>query len=379
MNAILVDDEKPALLHLERMLAEEGRLAVAGKFTTAREALEHVSKTATDFVFLDIGMPEMNGLEAANYFLQIDPRIRIVYVTAFSEYAIEAFELNALDYLLKPVSPARLAKTVERIAEYAGMTAAARQEPDEPGREAAILAFRRLDFRGGGQSGARLKWRTAKAQELFAYMLHQKGKWIDKDVILDLLWPDYPPDKATTHLHTSVYQIRKLLKEWEIDAAVEYAQEGYRLNADHLTTDVELFEQGLAEPHKAGGRRQPYADVLRLYAGPYLEEHDYAWAKPRREQLRQKYVDFVLAAAQTEAAAGRHANAVPLLLDAQEKDPYSEVICRKLMTVYADLRDDNALQSCYASFCRLIEQELGIEPEPRTKQTYELLLRSSRG
>ncbi|MCA0756242.1 response regulator [Paenibacillus sp. N4] len=376
MRAILVDDEKPALLHMERLLNMEGRLTVLGKFTTVREALDYIAREKTDVVFLDIGMPEMNGLEAARYFEQADSRIRIVYVTAYSEYAIEAFELNAIDYLLKPVSPIRLAKTISRLLKYARPEAPDAAEPAAPRGEPMISVFQRMEFRGGG---TKLKWRTAKAQELFAYMLHQKGKWIDKDQILELLWPDMPSDKSMTYLHTSVYQIRKLLKEWGAGASVEYAQDCYRLTAEHVLTDAELLEQELSACTAAEADKHRCSRIMSLYTGPYMYENDYAWAKARREQLHQKYMDFLLTYSQAAMEAGRPADALQPLLDAQEKDPYSEALCRMIMAAYAGLGEFRQLQSYYASFCELIGRELGVEPEPHTAEAFGRLMNASGG
>lgn len=89
---------------------------------------------------------------------------------------------------------------------------------------------------------AKLRWRTNKIQELFAFLLHHRNKWVPKDQILEELWGAYGQDRSITHLHTSVYQIRKLLKDEGIKAAVEYAQDSYRLISSELTTDVEAFE-----------------------------------------------------------------------------------------------------------------------------------------
>jgi two-component system LytT family response regulator len=115
LKAILIDDEKPALLQLERLLVADGRLEIRGKFTTFAEGMVHLAQEKADIVFLDIEMPDINGLEASEYIQQMDSANIIVFVTAFSEYAVEAFEVQAFDYLLKPVYPARLAKTIDRI------------------------------------------------------------------------------------------------------------------------------------------------------------------------------------------------------------------------------------------------------------------------
>jgi two-component system LytT family response regulator len=379
MKAILVDDEKPALIHLERMLKENGQLEVAATFTKVREALDYIGQTKVDFVFLDIGMPEMDGLEAAIHFQQYDSHIRIVYVTAYSEYAIEAFELNALDYLLKPVNSSRLARTIERMLHYAEITGRETGAAPKKQIEPIVSMFQRLELSPGKSDSTRLKWRTAKAQELFTYLLQFKGRWVDKDHIAELIWPDFPAEKATTHLHTSIYQIRKMLKEWGEQATVDFAQDCYRLTADGVMTDVEIFEHSLA-----GVLEQPSQQnhtlrnqVINLYVGPYLYEHDYRWAKSRMDYLHQKFIDFLIAVSHADLEAGQPADALRMLLNAQEKDPYSEPICRMIMTVYATMQHYDALDSYYSAFVQMMQAELGVEPELLTKQTYEKLRENS--
>src|SRR5689334_6040291 len=102
LRVILVDDEEPVLNLMERLLASNGNIEIAGKFTRPEDAISRIGTEQVDVVFLDIQMPGMNGLEAAEYLMEAAPEMDIVFVTAYNEYAIEAFELSAVDYLLKP-------------------------------------------------------------------------------------------------------------------------------------------------------------------------------------------------------------------------------------------------------------------------------------
>jgi two-component system, LytTR family, response regulator len=119
MRALVVDDELHARDELSAMLEETGQFNIAGKCANAIEALQAIRKARPDAVFLDIQMPVVNGFELLS---MIDARDMpaIVFVTAYDEYAIRAFEENALDYLLKPVEKARLEKTVDRLKHRLG-------------------------------------------------------------------------------------------------------------------------------------------------------------------------------------------------------------------------------------------------------------------
>jgi two-component system, LytTR family, response regulator len=113
-NAIIVDDERLARRELRGMLEEAHASAVrvVGEAESVRAAAELVRTCDADVVFLDVQLAGESGLELLGL---IDPSVAVVFVTAFDQYAVRAFDANALDYLLKPVVPARLARAVERL------------------------------------------------------------------------------------------------------------------------------------------------------------------------------------------------------------------------------------------------------------------------
>ncbi|HSR49558.1 MAG TPA: LytTR family DNA-binding domain-containing protein [Acidobacteriota bacterium] len=112
MKALIVDDEAPARERMRQLLAAFGDVEVAGEAADGQGALDKIRDLNPDVVFLDIQMPGINGLEVAASLPS--PRPLIVFCTAYDQYAVDAFEMFALDYLLKPVTRARLKKSVER-------------------------------------------------------------------------------------------------------------------------------------------------------------------------------------------------------------------------------------------------------------------------
>jgi DNA-binding LytR/AlgR family response regulator len=111
MKVLVVDDEEPARRRLTRMLQGLPGLEVVGEAGDAQEALRQVGALQPELLLLDIRMPGMDGLTLAQRHTELPP---IVFVTAHDEHAVRAFEVNAVDYLLKPVRPERLAAAMER-------------------------------------------------------------------------------------------------------------------------------------------------------------------------------------------------------------------------------------------------------------------------
>lgn len=115
LRALIVDDEPAARSELRYMLEATNNIRVIGEASNAEEAYELISKVPYDVIFLDIRMPGLSGTELARKISQSKERPFIVFVTAYSEHAVEAFEIEVDDYLVKPVSEERLQKTIEKI------------------------------------------------------------------------------------------------------------------------------------------------------------------------------------------------------------------------------------------------------------------------
>ena len=114
LKAVLVDDEQLARDELGYLLGQVGGIEVVGQAGNGLEAVDAIARLRPDVVFLDIQMPGLTGFEVARRMMDDDSPSQIIFVTAYDQHAIEAFEVNAVDYLLKPVDPARLEVAVDR-------------------------------------------------------------------------------------------------------------------------------------------------------------------------------------------------------------------------------------------------------------------------
>ena len=112
MRVLIIDDERLARLELRRLLKAHSEVEIVGEARGGEEALALIAKLGPDAIFLDIQMPGMSGFDLLE---RLEDLPQVIFTTAYDEYALKAFEVNVLDYLLKPVAPARLAAALARV------------------------------------------------------------------------------------------------------------------------------------------------------------------------------------------------------------------------------------------------------------------------
>ncbi|MEW6447238.1 MAG: LytTR family DNA-binding domain-containing protein [Bacillota bacterium] len=136
LKALIVDDEYPARQELRYALSKMDNIDIVGEATNAQEALALIKALDYSVLFLDIAMPGMNGLELGAVIQELPEPPHVIYVTAYDEYAIKAFDVNAVDYILKPIDEKRLRKAINKVVKLtreAGAEAgAAREVKTEP-------------------------------------------------------------------------------------------------------------------------------------------------------------------------------------------------------------------------------------------------------
>lgn len=115
LRIMVVDDEELAAMRLLRLLAKRDEPSEAVLFLNSLEASEYARNHPIDVAFLDISMPAVNGMQLSQLLTDVQETMKIVFVTGYDDYVIRAFELNALDYIMKPVSPERLEVALKRV------------------------------------------------------------------------------------------------------------------------------------------------------------------------------------------------------------------------------------------------------------------------
>jgi DNA-binding LytR/AlgR family response regulator len=173
LKVLVIDDERPALDELSWLLSQDPRVRDVLTCDSATEALRLLQDLEVDAIFLDVQMPGLTGLELAQVLARFKTPPPIVFVTAHEEHAVDAFELRAVDYVLKPVRPERLAEAVRRVVEGAGNAPDADDEQIPVERGGVTRFLNRSDIRYVEAQGDYARLHTGDGSHLLRRPLAQ--------------------------------------------------------------------------------------------------------------------------------------------------------------------------------------------------------------
>lgn len=369
MKAILIDDEHLALTYLEYQLNMIGEIEIIGKYTNPLEGRQAVEQLDVDIVFLDIQIPKINGLELAEILLEQKPYLHIVFITTYDEYAIKAFKLNALDYVLKPVELERLKLTIKRTKQHKSRL----DEPQEAIKKWEIRTFGGFKIFDHRQKELqRFNWRTTKAQELFLYLLHYQGNPVSKAKLIELLWPNSDLQRAASQLYTTIYHIRKTLESLGGRIQLRNTPAGYLLSLENIYLDMNDFERFLQEePPLQEETAAEYERVLHLFRGEYLEEADYIWAEYDRQRYQLQWIRLKLHLTNWLFEHGRYEEAYKHCENICGRYPLEETAHFLYMQICDKLGLDFLVRKQYQMLDILMQKEFGEKPSPEIMKWYQ--------
>lgn len=358
IRAIIVDDEQPSVDKLEKVLKDSGMVEVEGKFTEPLKALEFLKENKIDASFLDIEMPDMDGIELSNRIIDLQGKMAVVFVTAYNQYAVEAFRLNALDYLMKPVTADRLKETLDRIVEekdisinYAGLQ---------------VQCFGKLRVTiGSGE----VKFRTEKAEELLALLIDRRGCFVSRSEIIDYLWEEYEGDRALIHFNTTLHYTKKALLQHGVQVPIEHDRGNYRLDISRLTCDYcrfHTFAAGSGAP--SPNNVLEYEEAAALYTGDYLSGKEYAWAERNRQMLKDQLISLLVELSGYYKAAGDYKKTVEWMKAGLIHEPLHRELNYRLVEALLLANDRLSARRYYDIYRSGLRKKLKQEPDDSFKK-----------
>lgn len=368
MRVVLVDDEELAVFLLEKQLMEFENVEIVGKYTNIQLFHDELDSLDADALFMDIELGLFHGIELTTKINKLANPPLLIFVTAYSRYAVEAFEVSAFDYLLKPVEVERLKKTIDKLQnEMVKRELLINRKKEESEEERKLHIHSLGKFALTDSKGQQVKWRTKKVKEMFAYLWHHRNSRVHKAAIIEELWPQHPYDKANSIFHTTMYQLRKILKEIGYADAIFYNNDDYSLLIPHTSDLEQLLEYfQIKVPTKAVVQQ-----ILATYTGDYFCEDGYIWAvynQYRYKKMLTEYLEGFVKGLQQEEAENEFIetclNRMLLLDECNEEYTYM------LLKYFKDNNNPVKFLLEYNRYEQLMKEEFGLALPKRILHLY---------
>lgn len=253
MKILIVDDEPMVLEETRDIVTKVRPEAEICLMHASRAALEIAEKERFDVAMLDIEMPGINGLELAGRLKELNPAMNIIFVTAYSEYAVDAFSLYVSGYLMKPLRRQDVEKAFENL-----------RYPMEriPGRKLRVQCFGNFEVFADGRP---VNFARAKAKELFAYLVDLQGATANTAELCAVLWEDSATAEKNRHyLRNLIADIRRALRECDAEEVFISQRNRFAIDPEGLDCDYYRF-------------LKKDAAAVNSYRGEYMKQ--YSWAE----------------------------------------------------------------------------------------------------
>ena len=265
MTILCVDDEKLLMEDIVSMCRELPQIDTVQGFRHAREALEWLREHPADIALLDINMPDMNGLKLAAEIKRMSSDTAVIFLTGYSEYALDAFEVHASGYLLKPVSKEKLAAEIAYVMEG--------RWPRETAHVEA-RTFGNFDLFVDGKA---VKFKQAKCKELMAYLIDRHGSDVSRAEAFAVLYQDRFYDRSMQkQFDVIIRSLKKTLEEYGIAEIFEMSHAQMHILPEKISCDAYRFLKADAA-------------AVNAYRGEYM--NNYSWAREMEGFITGRVLD----------------------------------------------------------------------------------------
>ncbi|MFD1138004.1 response regulator [Paenibacillus urinalis] len=363
LQAVIVDDEELSINRLKRLLIDNEEIEISRTYLNSKDALQYIEANHVDIVFLDISMPELNGMELSKYLKHHHESIEVIFVTGYDDYAVQAFEINALDYLLKPVTAQRVEVTLNKIRRTISTKVREKTLPAESSE--LFLKVEMFDGFKVYQSSHQKEWvkmRSPKTEELFAFLLHKRT--VSREEIIDTLWKNFEPEKAWKNLNSTLYYIRQAINGcYQGASVIQATRNEIRIDERYLSCDIYEFDRLMKQQSNNRIFEIEQAEsAVKLYTGPFLKGKTYEWASSWGLELEQDYIKMLEYAAKHYRQTDQIERSLYFYEEIIKIDAFREDIGGELIKVYLELGREKEALRFYQNLEDLYRTELGTEP-----------------
>lgn len=362
MRVILLDDEMIILKILKELLSKIPSIEIVGVFQNTVEALSFLLENKADLAFVDINLKGESGLDFARKLSAYHIDIEVAFITAFKEHALEAFDVDAFDYIVKPITQERLERTIAKIhmKQY---------KYKKPEYCCSIYCLGNLDVHG--ENDEKIRWISTKSREVFFYLLQSPGKSVSRHFILEEIFNDMPTKNANTYLNTTIYQLKKALEPHGLKNMLLSNAETYSLDLKNVYVDVTDFQNRVSNIGEINDKNLSYAlETEQLYKGYLFGDKSYIWGLPESERTFQLYSRFAKKLIKYLMENENYSMAAYITKKLVRFDELDEESNALLMQAYAAQKDKTSLTKLFERYASKLKKETGNIPSKYITNLY---------
>lgn len=290
MKVVIVDDEALAIDELCTHLSSY-TVEIVGKYMDSTKALDNILIDSPDVVFIDIDMPEMNGIDLAYHIQNIKFDIIIIFVTAYPQYAMEAFRVHALDYVLKPLRISSFATTMDYVFKQFELIQLKRI--NEKKDKFLINCMGRLEVVNQNQEV--MKFSTQKSKELLSYILCNAEGPIYRDDLISQVFSGEKPENALNNYYVTLYRLRNSLANFGFTEDIFVIKKNYEIYIRDGVCDFIDFKRFFKRYVKTKREHIEEADkFIAAYYGELFKDMDFDWTISAREWMKDSMEELMI-------------------------------------------------------------------------------------
>lgn len=358
-RVIAVDDEIGSLNRLRRIAEKESRIQDFQTFLTASQAKDYVASNPVDIALLDIEMPETDGIQLAEELMKFNPYLEVIFVTAYNQYALQAFQAHATGYLLKPIAQSDFSKQLD-ILELKRTPEIRKTNTDS----LIVHCLGPFSCHSAAKPDAPIRFRTAKAEELFALLIFQQERPRSKDYILEVLWPDSDDlTKTANNFRVTCSYVRNALSDAGFSDILLRSKDDYFINTKKITCDLYTFRAALDSYHTLP--LDKLTEITSLYQGEFLENRLYEWALEPRHWIENSYLKMQMRRLNFYTEQKDFVNADEIVKAVLIIDPFNENVLERSIRLKIDSCDFSGAKALFLGYKQRLASELGEKPSAR--------------
>ncbi|MDD4842703.1 MAG: response regulator [Anaerotignum sp.] len=333
LRAILIDDERPALDELSYLL-KKNAVEVIGTFLKTEGTLDYILAQNPDIVFLDIEMRGTNGIEFGVELQKKSENTAIIFVTAYPEYALEAFRAYPLDYIVKPIDEEHLERTLKHILETSQT-----QNPLEC-KSFYIQCFGKFEITYGNQ---KVRLPTKKTQELLAYLLCNEGNTVYRNDLMQVIFDNGDVEKDANNLRVNLFRIRNAFREAGVENKTFIVRDDFSVKIGDGICDLVDFQRFIKKNQVVTSNNVKQAEKIVDILNPELLTNiDALWVTEKRECIMSQAEELIVTLSSYYLTNGLPERAETVLLKLLNLNPVSESGYHCLLDLY--IQTENALK-----------------------------------